>query len=219
MKILVSIIVILALVQSIQAQNIGVFVGVNTMNNYPFQKSNEHYYTSFSPKIGYSIGVEFDDIKIATIPIKFTGKVVNYNGDISHENSGLGGGYELDISQENYCLSIGLHLINNKSSSPLQLSLGIEYSILLSEKFNGRAKTWSMSTGVENKLIYENSFKLNTTKKIAIIGMIGYKKEIATDLYIEPQFSVLVGITKELQIFEPVRTLKYLLEIGISKNI
>ena len=205
--------------QSIQAQNLGVFVGVNMMDNYPFQKSNEHYYTHFSSKVGYSIGLEFDDIKIARIPIKLTGKIVKYNGNISHENSGLGGSYNFDVSQENYCLSMGLHLLKNKSSSPFQFSLGIEYSLLLSEKFNGSTSLWTTSTVTEYETIDENSFDLNMKNKFAIIGTIGYKKEIMTGWYIEPQFSVLAGITKELQLFDPVRTLKFLMEIGISKKI
>ena len=68
--------------QSIQAQNIGVFGGVNMMTNYPFQESNYHYYTHFMPKVGYSIGIEFNDLKISKIPIKFTSKLVKYNGNI-----------------------------------------------------------------------------------------------------------------------------------------
>jgi hypothetical protein len=219
MKKLVSIVVFLAMVLSIQAQNLGLFAGVNMMDNYPFQESNDHYYTHFSPKVGYSFGLELDDIRIVKIPIKFTGKIVKYNGGISHESSGLGGSYNFDVNQENYYLSMGLHLLKNKSSSPLQLSLGVEYSILLSEKFTGSTKTWSTSTAVENKTIDENSFDLNMKNKFAIIGTIGYKKEIMTGWFIEPQFSVLAGFTEELQLFDPVYALKFLLEFGISKKL
>jgi hypothetical protein len=204
-------------VQYFQAQNLGLFTGVNMMSNYPFQETSEHYYTRFSAKPGFSLGLELDDFDIGFTPIKLTVKIAKFNTDISHENSGLGGGYHLDVTQGNYYLSIGTHILKNKPLSPIQLSLGFEYSILLSEKFDGSSRTWSASSGGKTESVDENSFELNMKNIFSITGTIGYKKEVTTGWYIEPQLSIFAGISKELQIFEPIRTLKFLLEFGISR--
>lgn len=95
----------------------------------------------------------------------------------------------------------------------------MEYSLLLKEKFTGSTTKWEVSNGIETENIDKNSFSLNTINRIAIIGMIGYKKEISEGWFIQPQFSIIAGITKELQLYKPARTFKYLFEIGVSKRI
>ena len=197
MKKIVLLLILSFVFLKLRPQSIGVYGGVNMNTNTHSIKQVSDYNIYFPAKFGASVGLGIEFFKIADLPIRMTCSFDNFNGTIKERTMGMMGGAcsELNANYNKQSLGFGIHLLNKKIKGNLRISLGGEYNILIREKLDGFSRSWYMySTSI--KTINENDIKLSKNS-FGLIGTIGYETNITNVLFILPQLSLYLGLTKE----------------------
>ncbi|MCF8298549.1 MAG: hypothetical protein K9J13_13460 [Saprospiraceae bacterium] len=224
MKHTLLILLSILLINNLNAQKIGAFAGSNLNNNYTLQleNNNHHYNTNYNPGLGFSAGLCFDDIKLVRLPIKFTFRFSQYNGEITEENSGIGGGANLSVNYKKNSFGVGFYPINIKIKNNTCISFGVVKETLINEKIEGSKQYWGMNVGSYTTSFNEDSIKLSLNGSIAFVGTISFEKEIANGFYIFPQFTTQIGLTQEIQHyyvdFKP-KAIRFFFEVGLYKKL
>jgi len=177
------------------AQVIGVFGGGNINTNYHFREIHRVSSKCFPAKLGYSVGLGLEFIKIANQPIRITCSFDNFNGGIINRFVAGGGSSDFSAIYNKQILGFGVHLLNLKTKKNMRIGIVGNYNLLIHEKLNGfsRSNTGPIFT---TKTYDENDIKMSKNS-FGLTGSIGFERNLNKSLFIMPQFSIYFGLTKE----------------------
>jgi len=200
------------------SQNLELIGGIN--KNRFFDLEKETGYTSdYFIDYGYMLKVGIDEIKTEYFPIGFTLGFEKYGGEFNALEASSGGGYRTIAMIDKSVFSVGFYPMCFRIIKRIDLNIGAEYSLLMSESYSGTYSSWKMGqiTDYDLKLRY-NNFSRNSY--LGLLGRIAYDINLSDKLVLSPQYSCYFGLSGEFIEFPmDTRSLRHQLCIGIQRKL
>lgn len=216
---------IIALLLSIIAgysysQNLEISGGPN-FNMFFDHRDEGHYYSDYTPAIGYTFAIGIDSLTIYGIrKQRITLQFDSYSGDLNVGDGGLGGGYSTQASIDKSVLSLAVFPINLTILNNLEFNVGAVLSILMKESFKGTVYGWSVISGGSHQDIKDRYDEFNSKANFGFQGRIAYDLKIKRNIWLTPQYQCYIGVTKEFIGFpEKTKSLRNYLSLGVKFKI
>jgi len=164
--------------------------------------------------------VGVDDIKIDWLKLRFTLAYDQYSGEFEGEDAGLGGGnFSITANINKSILSVGLFPLNFNFSG-LELNLGVEFSRLIREDFEGKIEGNIIGQGSFRSSLEERYDRYSERDYFGLRGRLAYELELSELWSISPQYAFYLGISDEFREFpEDSRSNRHFFGIGIQKSL
>lgn len=210
------------------SQNFEIIGGLNRNTYYTAGKNVAYYSSSYESDLGYVMRVGVEDIHINWLKLKFTLSLENYQGELKVTAGGMAGECTTDAEVSKSILSLGFFPVNFKILKRLDFNLGIEYSRLLREDFNGTKSCWAIVDTRPTELIFaswdsdlNDEYEEYSAKTyFGLRGRIAYDINISKKLAISPQYSYYLGITHEFDEFpELAKSMRHYFCIGLQRKL
>jgi len=206
-------------VGSLYSQSLELAGGLDINTFYQVGNNGYHYSSTYSMGSGYVIRGAYNFSERHKVPIRLTIAYDKYQGDLSAHNTGLGGGYILDARINKSVLMFGLAANVLKPTNNLNLSFGVDFSVLLTESFVGTGHTWFADSSWTSDVSEEYN-DYNSSSYFGLNATISYDFPITDDISIFPQYTFYLGLTKEFTKFPDfTRSIRQYFCIGIKKKI
>lgn len=202
-----------------KAQSVGFFVGHNLMYNSLFGEPQLSFVQTLPFNNNYSFGFEFDGMKISNFPLKLTVKYNTFSGKLFYNNSGNGGGYEVNINHKSQNLSLGLQYSKALKNNKLRYSFGLGYSYLIKEDFSGYTFQYDWVNGAIYGELSPNNSSLFSTHRIYVMGTVGYLFQFGENWFVLPQITLQSSLNKEVEYISSARSFIVLTELGMGRKI
>jgi len=206
-------------ISNLYSQSVELAAGLDMNKFYQLGNNNYHYTSTYSMGSGYVIRGAYNFSEHYKVPIRLTIAYDKYQGDFLARNSGLGGGYLLDARINKSVLMFGLAANVLKPTNNLNLSFGVNFSVLLTESFDGTGHSWRIdSSWTEDVSEKYNDF--NSSSYFGLNATISYDFHITDEISIFPQYTFYLGLTKEFTKFpEFTKSIRQYFCVGIKKKI
>ena len=215
-----SIVVLMFAFSSVFAQRIGYFGGLNRNHFYDFKSDDKlaYFESNYTTGTGFEFGFSVEDIRIDSIPLRFTASISNYKGIVSVEDGYLLGGSTSNFTSNKYVLNAGIFPINMEFDKNIRFNLGGEFSYLLAQSIVGDHVKYRANEGQE-KVKMDSDF-LDTRRNLyfGINARLSFDIELQNDWILAPQYNFYLGLTNEFNNIEAkTNSMRHLIGIGLTK--
>jgi len=181
------------------SQKIELYTGTLKNHFYDTNKEDPHYASSYSGDCGYSLGFAIDSLKFEWHTLRVAAQYDNYSGRMFARSGGLGGSYAIDGQINKHILALSIYPINiRKLLQNMQLSIGFTGTFLLKETFSGEYSGWNINEGAYSGSLNDKYSSYSTAFTFGVQSMINYRLRISDGFEIVPQYSLYLGLSKEL---------------------
>jgi hypothetical protein len=206
-------------VGSLYSQSLELAAGVDINTFYQVGNNSYHYTSTYTMGPGFVVRGAYNISERHKIPIRLTIAYDKYQGDLSAQNSGLGGGYYLDAQIDKSVLMFGVSANVLKPTNNLNLSFGLDFSVLLAESVDGTERFWSQDSTWTRDMT-ESYKDYNSSSYFGLNATISYDFHITDEISIFPQYTFYLGLSKELTKFPDfTKSIRQYFCIGIKKKI
>lgn len=188
-------------------------------NNF-FSRGNDspHDNAKYQSGQGFMAGVGIDSLRLDWMKLRLTLQLEKYNGDLWVYDGGQGGGDLIDASVNKSILSLGLFPINFHPVKRMDVNLGVEFSALIDESFNGTKSGWRFNEDGYNEDLHNHLSRFSCRGYFGVAGNVCYNFPLYESLMIAPQINYYYPLTSEFQKYIPdTKSMRLAFCIGIKK--
>ena len=217
---IISIVIIMLAFNSIFAQRIGYFGGLNRNHFYDFKNDDKlaYYEANYTTGTGFEFGVSIENVKIDSIPMRFTVSISNYKGTVSVEDGYLLGGSTSNFTSNKYVVNAGIYPVNVELEKNIRFNLGGQFSYLLAQSIVGEHVKYRANEGQERIKMDSDFFDTRRNLYFGISARLSYDIELQNDWILAPQYNFYLGLTTEFKNIESkTNSMRHLIGIGFTK--
>ena len=205
---------------SIFAQRIGYFGGLNRNHFYDFKNDDKlaYYEANYTTGTVFEFGVSIENVKIDSIPMRFTVSISNYKGTVSVEDGYLLGGSTSNFTSNKYVVNAGVFPVNVELEKNISFNLGGQFSYLLAQSIVGEHVKYRANEGQERIKMDSDFFDTRRNLYFGISARLSYDIELQNDWILAPQYNFYLGLTTEFKNIESkTNSMRHLIGIGFTK--
>ena len=217
---IISIVIMMLAFNSIFAQRIGYFGGLNRNHFYDFKNDDKlaYYEANYTTGTGFEFGVSIENVKIDSIPMRFTVSISNYKGTVSVEDGYLLGGSTSNFTSNKYVVNAGIYPVNVELEKNIRFNLGGQFSYLLAQSIVGEHVKYRANEGQERIKMDSDFFDTRRNLYFGISARLSYDIELQNDWILAPQYNFYLGLTTEFKNIESkTNSMRHLIGIGFTK--
>ena len=180
------------------------------------ERNNPGYWSVYDSGLGYSILLGVNHLQKNRFSWRLTIGIQKYSGGVEAGDGAMGGGYKILAEGEKTIASIGFYPLYFCFWEKLEISLGLEVATLLKENFSGTRSFWAINQPREEVDLNDEYERYNARVLLGLQGRLGYSVKLSELLYLQPQYSFILGLSPEFSAF-PVytRSLRHVLSLGV----
>lgn len=198
------------------AQKIEFFAAFNHTDFYDNGEEG-HYRSTLVNKPGYTFGVGIDSL--FNSPLGLMLQYDRYGGEVTASNGGLGSGYTIEASVRKSIISLLFLPIRIRVSPRVGIGLGVSYSRLVSERYEGIRSDWSGYMPLDTTDLHDAYHEFSETGNFGFLARVVYSISLSESVSLTPHLSWFVGLLNEFSKFPTsVKSMRYHLGIGIKKD-
>jgi hypothetical protein len=217
---IISIVIMMLAFNSIFAQRIGYFGGLNRNHFYDFKNDDKlaYYEANYTTGTVFEFGVSIENVKIDSIPMRFTVSISNYKGTVSVEDGYLLGGSTSNFTSNKYVVNAGVFPVNVELEKNISFNLGGQFSYLLAQSIVGEHVKYRANEGQERIKMDSDFFDTRRNLYFGISARLSYDIELQNDWILAPQYNFYLGLTTEFKNIESkTNSMRHLIGIGFTK--
>ena len=217
---IISIVIMMLAFNSIFAQRIGYFGGLNRNHFYDFKNDDKlaYYEANYTTGTVFEFGVSIENVKIDSIPMRFTVSISNYKGTVSVEDGYLLGGSTSNFTSNKYVVNAGVFPVNVELEKNIRFNLGGQFSYLLAQSIVGEHVKYRANEGQERIKMDSDFFDTRRNLYFGISARLSYDIELQNDWILAPQYNFYLGLTTEFKNIESkTNSMRHLIGIGFTK--
>lgn len=220
MKHLVIILCSIVLInEGISGQRIGLYSG-NSYNKIKISDSNDRASINSTPSWGMRAGISFDNVSSnKKFRLKGTIGIENLEGEMYYSAYYLPAHFITDVKVKKWLASCAIYPVNFSFYKRFEVNMGIEYSLMLNEKFSGRMEghfgpdSWDFD-------IRDRYDQYGSTSTIGLRGIIAYNFTIFRTLNICPEYSYYIGLSSDFRHFNAKnKSMKNFFGVSLKKQL
>lgn len=169
---------------------------------------------------GYAFGVSVDDFQLWKIKHRLTLRYEQFNGDISASDIGLGGGQTTEAEFDKTLLSLGVYPVRVKFLGAGEANLGVQYSRLLAETFEGRTQEVLHNKFNRETDLQDRYSSFNSESNWGLNLRVAYQFKLSSDWTLIPQYEFHYGFKDDFK-HHPgkIKSMRHFVGVGLKKQL
>lgn len=209
-------------------RNISFFAGGNTNHFYGSIKEGGGYDTgtsSHSPGLGFSSGIAVDSVDGNKLKLRASLRLDYYTGGVSATHSDKFSTTRTDFDIQKLTITGRVMPFSFYLKNGLTFNLGIQYSVLVHESFNGTYRkattitTPPYGTGIDEYNVEDEVIDFSHQSSFGAAVRAAYEHKITSRLTLVTEYSLYASFTREFLRFPTgTKTIQNFLGIGLKRT-
>lgn len=202
------------------SQCVDFFAGWNDNHFFDFNDVGRHYNSSYTSGEGYSFGVAIDEVELDWMIMRIAIRYNRYGGKIRVREGGLGGSFNTIASMDKSILAVGVFPINFEAINRFHFNLGMEFSRLMTETYEGIHWGSIMGQSSWNEDLEEEYDDFSSVYIAGLTGRVSYEIQLNELWSLIPQYVFYFGLTNEFRILvEETKSLRNFVGVGVKRTL
>lgn len=196
------------------------FAGPLSNHFYSWGTDSPHHQAKYQSGQGFLAGIGVDSIRLDWMSLRLTLQLEHYNGEVKVYDGGQGGGNLIEASVSKSLLALGVFPINFHLFRKMEINLGMNFSALMAESFDGTISGWRMNEEGYNEELHSRLSRFSCRAYLGLAGNVSYDFPLSESMVIAPQINYYFPLTSEFQRYIPeTKSMRLAGCIGIKKRL